>query len=246
MNNASLSHDGNVTSDRSSSPLIKITNVSKHFGGTVALNEASFACEHGSIHALVGENGAGKSTLVKMLAGVVVPDSGSMEFNGNALSIRTPADAARIGIVPVFQELSLISSLTVVQNVFLAKPPVNRLGLVDSRKLRQQTEQLFADLGFSGVNPNALISELPLAQRQLVEIAKAMSLQPQLLIMDEGTSALSAHDVSLVFEVMRRMRSTGRSVIFISHRMDEVTEIADNLTIFRDGKDVGTFPMGEV
>jgi ribose transport system ATP-binding protein len=249
MNNAVLSHQEpatRVTSDRSGSPLVKITTVTKHFGGTVALEEASFACDRGSIHALVGENGAGKSTLVKMLAGVVVPDSGSIEISGQVLLMRSPADAARLGIVPVFQELSLIPGLTAAENVYLAKPPINRFGLVDKRKLRQQAEQLFADLGFTNLNPDALISELPLAQRQLVEIAKAMSLHPQLLIMDEGTSALSAHDVTLVFEVMRRMRDEGRSVVFISHRMDEVKEIADHITIFRDGKDVGTFPMSEV
>src|SRR4051812_19062320 len=233
MSDGVLSHDQPVNSDLAAPPFINITNVTKHFGGTVALQEASFACTRGSIHALVGENGAGKSTLVKMLAGVVVPDSGSIEMSGQGLAMRSPADAARLGIVPVFQELSLIPGLTAAENVYLAKPPVNKFGLVDKRKLRHQAEQLFTDLGFANLNPDALISELPLAQRQLVEIAKAMSLHPQLLIMDEGTSALSAHDVTLVFEVMRRMRDEGRSVVFISHRMDEVKEIADHITIFR-------------
>src|SRR5260221_5506075 len=122
MNNASLSHDGNVTSDRSSSPLIKITNVSKHFGGTVALNEASFRCHHGSIHALVGENGAGKSTLVKVLAGVIVPDSAIIRINGQPLIIRSPVESSRFGIVPVFQEHLLLPSLTVAQHIFLFHP----------------------------------------------------------------------------------------------------------------------------
>ncbi|MEP7288336.1 MAG: sugar ABC transporter ATP-binding protein [Chloroflexota bacterium] len=226
--------------------LVQVTNVTKRFGGTVALNEASFACRHGSIHALVGENGAGKSTLVKMLAGVVVPDSGQIDINGQLSTMQSPADAARLGIVPVFQELSLMTSLTVAENVFISNPPHNRLGLVNQRKLRQQSEALFADLGFSHVDPDALVSELPLAQRQLVEIAKALSRHPQILIMDEGTSALAVHDVSLVFAVMRRMRDEGRSVIFISHRMDEVKEIADHLTIFRDGRNLGSFVTGEV
>src|SRR5436190_20226178 len=160
--------------------LVQVTNVTKRFGGTVALNEASFVCERGSIHALVGENGAGKSTLVKLLAGVVVPDTGQIEINGQASTIHSPADAARMGIVPVFQELSLMPSLTVAENVFIANPPPNQIGLVNQRSLRLQTEHLFADLGFSHVDPDALISELPLAQRQLVEIAKALSQHPQL------------------------------------------------------------------
>ena len=227
-------------------PLVEALKVSKHFGGTVALNEASFRCHNGSIHALVGENGAGKSTLVKVLAGVVVPDSGTININGKPSSIRSPGDASRFGIVPVFQELSLLPTLTVAENIFISDPPRNRLGLVNRKTLRQQTEQLFASLGFHQVDPNALISELPLAQRQLIEIAKALSRHPQLLIMDEGTSALSIQDVELVFRVMRRMRDEGRSVIFISHRMAEVKEIADILTIFRDGQDVGSFPMGSV
>src|SRR5258707_9226840 len=123
MNNESLSHEGAVTPDRSLSPLIKITNVSKHFGGTVALNEASFRCHHGSIHALVGENGAGKSTLVKVLAGVIVPDSAIIRINGQPLIIRSPVESSRFGIVPGFQELSLVPSLTVAENIFLYNPP---------------------------------------------------------------------------------------------------------------------------
>lgn len=233
-------------SDKSASTLVEALKITKHFGGTVALNEASFRCQRGSIHALVGENGAGKSTLVKVLAGVVVPDSGTIHINGQPSAIRSPADARGIGIVPVFQELSLMPTLTAAENIFISDPPRNHLGLVNRKALRRQTEELFASLGFHQVDPNALISELPLAQRQLVEIAKAFSRNPQLLIMDEGTSALSIQDVELVFKVMRRMRDEGRSVIFISHRMGEVKEIADTLTIFRDGQDVGSFPMGSV
>jgi ribose transport system ATP-binding protein len=136
--------------------------------------------------------------------------------------------------------------LTVAQNIFITNPPRNRLGLVDSRALRRQTDEFFSGLGFGHIDPDALVSELPLAQRQLVEIAKALSRNPRVLILDEGTSALSRHDVELVFQAIRRLRDEGRSVIFISHRMSEVDEIADMLTIFRDGQDVGSFPMGSV
>ena len=227
-------------------PAVEAQSVNKHFGGTIALNNASFSCQPGSIHALIGENGAGKSTLIKIFSGVVTPDSGALQINGQPAIIRSPAEAAQQGIVPVFQELSLMPHLTVAENIFIANPPRNRLGLIDSKALERQTLQFFADLGFGQLDPKALISELPLAQRQLVEIAKAMSRNPRVLILDEGTSALSIHDVQLVFQVIRRLRDEGRSVIFISHRMSEVEEIADTLTIFRDGQDVGSFPMGSV
>jgi len=227
-------------------PLIEALNITRRFGGITALNAASLVCQPGSIHALVGENGAGKSTLIKILSGVVTPDSGDIRIEGKPSTIHSPADAARQGIIPVFQELSLLPHLTVAENIFIFDPPRNRWGLINGKKLRQQTEALFATLGFDHLDPNALISELPLAQRQLVEIAKAMSLDPKVLILDEGTSALSHQDVELVFKVMRRLRDDGRAVIFISHRMSEVEEIADTLTIFRDGEDVGSFPVGTV
>jgi ribose transport system ATP-binding protein len=227
-------------------PAIEAREVNKHFGGTVALKNASFSCQPGSIHALIGENGAGKSTLIKTFSGVVAPDSGLLLINGQASTIHSPADAARQGIVPVFQELSLMPQLTVAQNIFITNPPRNRLGLINSKALAQKTLQFFSELRFEHIDPNALVSELPLAQRQLVEIAKALSRNPRVLILDEGTSALSIHDVQLVFQVIRRLRDEGRSVIFISHRMSEVDQIADTLTIFRDGKDVGSFPMGSV
>lgn len=227
-------------------PILEARLVNKRFGNTVALYDASFICQPGSIHALVGENGAGKSTLIKIISGVVTPDSGIINVDGKALSIESPAQAAEHGIVPVFQELSLLPDLTVAENIFISNPLVNRFGIINRKNLMQSTEALCAELGFDHLDPNALIREIPLAQRQLVEFAKAYSHNPKLLILDEGTSALSVQDVRSVFQVIRRMRDQGRSVIFISHRMSEVEEIADTLTIFRDGLDVGSFPMGEV
>jgi ribose transport system ATP-binding protein len=229
-----------------SPPLIEALHIAKRFGGTTALEDASLSCGRGSIHALIGENGAGKSTLIKILAGVHVADSGDIFIDGQPSKIHSPADAARNGIVPVFQELSLMPHLTIAENIFISNPPKNRLGLVSRKALQQQTEALFAELGFAHIDPGALVSELPLSLRQLVEIAKAMARQPKLLILDEGTSALSIQDVQLVFQIMRNMRAAGKSAIFISHRMSEVHEIADQLTIFRDGRSVGSFPMGSV
>lgn len=226
--------------------LVKAENISKRFGGTIALESASFRCARGSIHALLGENGAGKSTLVKTLAGVVMPDAGMISLNGQPITIQSPTEAAQVGIVPVFQELSLMPHLTVAENIFITNAPRNRLGMIRRKHLNQQTEELFSGLHLHSIDPNALVGELPLAFRQLVEIAKALARSPQLLIMDEGTSALSIQDVRVVFDIMRSLREQGKSVVFISHRMSEVKEIADTLTIFRDGHDVGSFPMGSV
>ncbi|MEO8392276.1 MAG: sugar ABC transporter ATP-binding protein, partial [Chloroflexota bacterium] len=227
-------------------PILEAQLVNKRFGNTVALQDASLVCQRGSIHALVGENGAGKSTLIKIIAGVVTPDSGTIKIDGSVSTIQSPADATRHGIVPVFQELSLIPDLSIAENIFISNPPVNRLGLVSRTRLKQAADALCAELGFEHLDPNALVREIPLAQRQLVEIAKAFSHNLKLLILDEGTSALSVQDVQRVFTVIRKMRDQGRSVIFISHRMGEVEEIADTLTIFRDGQNVGSFPMGSV
>lgn len=227
-------------------PILEARFVHKRFGSTVALNNATLVCQPGSIHALVGENGAGKSTLIKIIAGVVTPDSGTIQIDGRVSTIHSPIQAAQHGILPVFQELSLLPDLTIAENIFISNPPRNRLGIIQRKQLAQATEALCAELGFYHLDPNALVNEIPLAQRQLVEIVKAFSHNPKLLILDEGTSALSIQDVKIVFDVIRRMRDQGRSVIFISHRMSEVEEIADTLTIFRDGEDVGSFPMGAV
>mgnify|MGYP001175625356 CR=1 FL=1 len=227
-------------------PLIEALEVSKYYGGVTALDKVNFSCRPGSIHALIGENGAGKSTLIKILTGVVTPDSGTLKVDGQPASLTSPVDAGQLGIVPVFQELSLLPDLTVAENIFITNPPRNRLGLIDRKAINRQTHQLFDSFGFHHLDPEALITELPLAQRQMVEIATALSRQPRLLILDEGTSALTLRDVKLVFQVLEKMRNENRSVVFISHRMDEIEEIADTITIFRDGRHVGVFPAGTV
>ena len=227
-------------------PLVEAIEVSKHYAGVTALDKANFSCQAGSIHALIGENGAGKSTLIKILAGVVTPDAGTFKIDGQVVTLDSPTKAGQLGIVPVFQELSLLPHLTVAENIFITNPPRNRLGLIDRKALDHQTEELFDSFGFHHLDPEALLGELPLAQRQMVEIAKALSRHPRLLILDEGTSALTIREVKLVFQVMERLRQQNRSVIFISHRMDEIEEIADTITVFRDGQDVGVFPAGTV
>ena len=219
-------------------PLLSAELISKRFGGVVALDEATFSCEAGEIHALLGGNGAGKSTMVKILCGVLPADSGAISLNGSEVSLPTPAAAIAKGIVPVFQELSLVPDLTVAQNVFLNREP-RRFGLVHRRELNEQTTQLLRSLDFPAIDPDVLIRDLPLADRQLIEIAKAISRDPQVLILDEATSALGSREVQHLFAVLRGFREQGRSIVFISHRMDEVRDFCDRATVFRDGMDVG-------
>jgi ribose transport system ATP-binding protein len=225
--------------------LLEAHGISKRFGGVVALDEADFQCDAGEIHALLGENGAGKSTLVKILSGVLNPDSGALRLNGQPVSFRGPAQAAQAGIVPVFQELSLIPDLTVAQNIFIGREPRNRWGLIDFAALNRRAAELLDQLDFHQIEPDIRARDLPLAERQLVEIAKAVAKDPQVLILDEGTSALGAGEVQRAFSILRRLREQGRAVVFISHRMEEVQTICDRATIFRDGKHVATFGVGE-
>jgi len=226
-------------------PLLSATGIDKRFGGVVALHAADFSCEAGEIHALLGENGAGKSTMIKVLCGVQHPDAGTITCDGAPAPYADPAGAVAAGIVPVFQELSLVPHLTVAQNLVLGREPRNRFGLLDQRRMRRDAAALFAQLGFEGIDPGAEVRHLPLADRQLVEIAKAISRDPRVLILDEATSALNRREVERVFSVIRQLRDQGTAVIFISHRMDEVQELCDRATIFRDGETVGTVVIGE-
>ena len=224
--------------------LIEAQHITRRFGGVVALDDAEFRCDVGEIHALLGENGAGKSTMVKILSGVLPPDSGTIHFKGEPIALNDPARAARLGIVPVFQELSLIPDLTVAQNIFLGDEPRNRWRLIDMAALNRRASALLADLEFRTIDPQTVTRELALAERQLVEIAKAVAKNPQVLILDEGTSALGAGEVQQVFTILRRLREQGCAVVYISHRMEEIQSICDSATVFRDGHHVATFDLG--
>jgi ribose transport system ATP-binding protein len=226
-------------------PLLAATGIDKRFGGVVALHDADFACQAGEIHALLGENGAGKSTMVKVLCGVHAPDAGTIAYDGRPVVFHGPSDAVAAGIVPVFQELSLVPDLTVAENLFLRDEPRTRLGLVDRRRMNLEASSLLASLGFGGIHPAAVVRHLSLADRQLVEIAKALRRTPRVLILDEATSALNRRQVQQVFSVVRRLRDEGVAVVFISHRMDEVRDLCDRATIFRDGDDVGTVDVAQ-
>jgi ribose transport system ATP-binding protein len=224
-------------------PLFRMEGVSKRYGGVNALTKADLTVEAGHIHGVLGENGAGKSTLMKIMSGVVQPDEGRMSLDGNPVTFGNPAAANAAGIVCIFQELSLVPELSVADNICISNPP-KRFGLIDRRAQRRIAEEALARAGGEDIHPMAPVKDLPLSRRQLVEIAKALVRKPRILILDEATSALTASDVRRVFAVLKRLRQEGLALLYISHRMAEIAELADECTVFRNGRNVGTFTSG--
>ena len=228
-----------------SAPVWELRHVSKAFPGVQAVADVSVSFARGEIHALVGENGSGKSTLVKMLAGVHRPDAGEILFQGHPLDITDPTAARLHGVAMIYQEFSLVSTLTVAENVFLGRLPRNATGLVDWRTIREQAVQVLDRLGIA-VDPDAIVRSLSVAEQQLVEIAKAISSESNLLIMDEPTTALALAETRRLHELIRRLAERGRSILYISHRLNEIVGLADRVTVMKDGRLVGTRPAAEV
>jgi ribose transport system ATP-binding protein len=228
-------------------PLLAMQGISKRFPGVVALNNVSLNVDAGEIVALVGENGAGKSTLMKILGGIHQPDEGTITINGEAVTMHNVNDSMRLGIGFIHQELNVFPNLDVAANVFLGREPVNAgfLRLIDRTKIEAQTDVLLKRLGVE-VSPRTQLSELSIAQQQMVEIAKALSLNTRLLIMDEPTSSLTLAETTRLLEVVKDLRTHGVSVIYISHRLGEVTEIADRVVVLRDGANAGTLQRDEI
>lgn len=221
--------------------MLQIQNIRKEFPGTVALDDVSMTFEAGKVCALLGKNGAGKSTLVKILSGAQQPTSGSLAIDGAPVVLHSTRDAFRLGIATVYQELSLVPGLTVAENVLLGRMP--RKGwLIDWRAARAGAAILFADMG-AHIDVNRAVGELGVAQQQVVEIAKAMSFNPRVLMLDEPTSALAGHETEMLFRVVRRLAAKGVAVIYITHRLQELARIADSVTVLRDGKCVGSLPV---
>jgi ribose transport system ATP-binding protein len=217
--------------------------VSKRYGGVRALEGAGLTVEAGKIHAVLGENGAGKSTLIKIMAGVVQPDQGVMELDGRKVEFPSPKAANQAGIACIFQELSLIPDLSVADNIAISDPPM-RFGLIDRRAQRRLAEEALDRAGAADIHPMAPVKDLPLSRRQMVEIAKALARHPRILILDEATSALTSGDVAKVFAVVKRLRSEGLALLYVSHRMQEIDELADECTVFRNGRNVATYRAG--
>ena len=229
-------------------PLLKVSNVSKSFGKVVALQNTAIKVEIGEVHILIGSNGCGKSTLCKIIAGSVRPDRGSIQINDQPVSFHSPIDAFQAGIGVFYQELSLSKLRTVGENIFLGNLPVNRLGLVDQKKLKQRATAImkpFAEVVGADFHPGAIISDLREDQRQIVEILKTISTDAKILIFDEPTSSLDRKQVKVFFELIGRLRKQGKAIIFISHRLDEVFEIGDKITVMRDANTVAELKVAD-
>ncbi len=225
-------------------PSLEMRGIDKRFPGVVALDNVDLTLEPGKIHALMGENGAGKSTLIKIMAGVYGKDAGTIRMRGRELDIKSPRDSLKEGIKVVFQEIALISEFTVAENIFLEGYPTGKGGSIDWRKIRADSAALFNRIGFN-VDPAARTGSLPVSQQQMVEIARALAHQARVVVMDEPTSSLTPNEISLLFTVIRRLAALGIAVLYVSHKLDEVFEIADTVTVLRDGRNVSTRPIGD-
>ncbi|HVU25356.1 MAG TPA: sugar ABC transporter ATP-binding protein [Opitutus sp.] len=225
-------------------PLLAMTGIAKRFPGVVALDDVSLTVAKGEVVALVGENGAGKSTLMKILGGVHQPDAGEIRLDGRPVQIRGVTDAMHNGIAFIHQELNVLDNLDVAANVFLGREPVNRLGLVDRRKIFADTEPYLRRLGLD-VSPRTRLDRLSLAHQQMVEIAKALSLNARVLIMDEPTSSLTLAETKRLLELVRELSAQGVSIIYISHRLGEIDECADRVVVLRDGRNAGELAGSE-
>jgi len=226
--------------------LLELSGISKQYGATQAVRDASIACEGSTVHALLGENGAGKSTLVKILSGIVKADSGTIRVDGNPVTLKNAASAANAGIATAYQELSLIPDLTVAENLCYGREPRNRYGLIDRGRMRGIARDLMVGLGMQDIDPDAAVGELDLSIQQKLEIARTIAQRPRICLMDEPTSSLTASDVEWFFAQVEALKRGGGVVIFISHRLDEVRAIADTVSVLRNGSTVGTFPIADV
>ena len=225
--------------------ILEVDRVRKEFPGVVALDEVQLRVRPGTVHALMGENGAGKSTLMKIIAGVYTPDRGEVRFAGKPLDIRTPLDALNSGIAMIHQELNLMNTMTVAENIWIRREPRNGFGLINHHQMERQTQELFDRLNIR-LRPHSLVGDLTVAEKQMVEIAKAVSYNSDVLIMDEPTSAITESEVEHLFAIIRDLKARGIGIVYITHKMSELFEIADELTVFRDGQYIGTVDAADV
>ncbi len=221
-------------------PLLQLSHISKAFPGVKALNDVQFEMLPGEVHALLGENGAGKSTMIKIISGVYRPDSGEIQFEGKSIHFNNPREAQALGIATIYQELSLYPELTVAENIFMGHAPRNRFGMIDWGTMRREAQQILESLNIHDMDVNRKIGTMTVGNRQRVEIAKALSQNARILIMDEPTAALTEADVQRLFGIVRLLRERGVGIIYISHRLEEVFTLTDRVTVLRDGHYVDT------
>jgi ribose transport system ATP-binding protein len=226
------------------SELLEVSGVGKSFPGVRALHDVSFSVGAGEVVAVLGENGAGKSTLMKILAGVQMPDTGTIRLEGTPVQIRSVEEGLSLGIALIHQELNLATNLSIGANLFLGREPVKR-GLIDEREITRRSRKLLERVGLD-LDPATLVGDLSIGRQQLVEIAKALSTNARILIMDEPTSSLSQGETERLFEVVKDLRQNGVSILYISHRLGEVVELADRVVVLRDGENAGDLARGEI
>ncbi len=227
--------------------LVSMTGIDKAFPGVRALIDCQFDLRAGEVHALVGENGAGKSTLMKVLTGVYQKDAGHIRVKGQEVHIANTKAAQDMGISIIHQELNLAADLTIAQNIYIGREPRKYFNLLlDEREINEQTQQLFSRLNLPPMNPRTLISELTVAKQQMVEIAKALSFNAEVLIMDEPTAALSDAEINDLFQIIQQLRTNGVGIVYISHRMNELKQITDRITVMRDGGYIDTVDTAAV
>jgi ribose transport system ATP-binding protein len=226
-------------------PLVQMTSISKSFGGTLALENVDFQLLPGSVHALMGENGAGKSTLMKILAGVLQPDSGMIRKNGQIVSFASPREALDAGVSTVFQEHSVLANLSIAENMYLGKEPLTKFGGVDTALMERNARDTLRGLGLT-LDPATLVGNLTIAERQFVEIARGISARADIVILDEPTAALNAADVDVLNAQILALKKEQKAVVYISHRMEEIFKICDTITVLKDGRNVDTVPVSAV
>lgn len=231
----------------SDSPILEIDQISKHYPGVQALQKVSMSVKVGEVRALLGKNGAGKSTLIKILSGATSPDEGEIRVDGAQVHITSPTVASAIGIGTVYQEMSLVPGLTVTENILLGRWPLaNRIGVrVINRREALRQAQAALDLMGASLQPNALVADLTVPERQIVEIAKALSFKPKVLVLDEPTSSLPQSEVEQLLKLVRQLAANGVAIIYVSHRLQEIPRVADSITVLREGRLIGTIPINE-
>jgi ribose transport system ATP-binding protein len=226
-------------------PVLEMRHIRKTFPGVVALDDVHFELRRGEVHILLGENGAGKSTLMKILSGAYQKSDGQIVLDGAEVEIKNPKHAQTLGISIIYQEFNLIPHLPIGENIFLGREPVRLPGLIDQRAIIQEAQSALSSLGLA-LDPRRLVKDLRVAEQQMVEVAKALSLDARILIMDEPTAALTEHEIAELFATIRRLKEKGVAIVYISHRMEELFEIGDRVTVLRDGRSVGTYDVHEI
>ncbi len=225
--------------------LLEVDHVRKEFPGVVALDDVMLRVRPGTVHALMGENGAGKSTLMKIVAGIYQPDAGELRLKGQPIKITSPLDALEAGIAMIHQELNLMPYMTVAENIWIRREPLTPWGFVDHKAMNRQTRDLLGRLAID-IAPDEEVRNLSIASRQMIEIAKAVSYESDVLIMDEPTSAIADREVEHLFAIIVTLKAEGKGIVYITHKMNEVFAIADDVSVFRDGRYIGTHPAAEM